>query len=435
MGLWSVLTRLWRWLRDGSGFGVEELARRLGCDATDLEAFQPGYREFTVPKRSGGLRKLCAPDERLKELQRKVLRRLLGRLKVHAAATGFQRGQSIVTHARQHTGQAVVVRLDIKDFFPSTAARRVYRYFRKIGWNRPAARLLKRLCTHQDGLPQGAPTSPRLSNLVNYHLDCRLTAIARKLGAHYSRYADDITLSFPTDDRRQIRYLIRFVRRVAAETGYLLHGAKKLRIRRQHQQQRVTGLVVNECVNLPREVRRRLRAVEHHLRTGRPATLTPQQLAGWRAFQHMVATQTVGPPHAQEVCQERERLHGTWVVIAAERHGKPVSAEQFASDLAGLKWIIEADRVILERGDKRVEARYRLGTGKEPRTIDLTPTCGPGCGKRMRGIYDLQSELLKICLNHGKGPRPSNFSVDADSQATLLFLKRDGLLTSPVCQS
>src|SRR5205085_8948548 len=105
----------------------------------------------------------------------------------------------------------------LKDFFPSTAAGRVHRYFRTIGWNRPAARLLTRLCTHHDGLPQGAPTSPRLSNLLNYRLDCRLTAMARKLGAGYSRYADDITLSFPTDERKKIHYLIRFVRRVVRD--------------------------------------------------------------------------------------------------------------------------------------------------------------------------------------------------------------------------
>jgi RNA-directed DNA polymerase len=77
------------------------------------------------------------------------------------------------------------------------------------------------------------------------------------------------------------------------DEGYCLHGAKKLHIRRQHQQQRVTGLVVNTAVNLPREVRRRLRAVEHRLRTGRPATLTAEQLAGWQALRHMIATQSL----------------------------------------------------------------------------------------------------------------------------------------------
>jgi hypothetical protein len=296
MGLWGGLKRFWRWLRDGSGHGVEELARRLGRHPAELAAFIPVYHEFSVPKRSGGQRLLCAPAGPLKLLQRNILRRLLARLRCHPAATGFQPGQSIVTHALRHAGRAVVVRLDVRDFFPSTGEDRVRKYFRRIGWNRPAARLLTRLCTHRGGLPQGAPTSPRLSNLVNYKLDARLAAMARKLGLSYSRYADDITLSFPVDDRRLIRYMVRFAGRVAASEGYRLHGRKKLHIRRRHQQQLVTGLVVNQGVRLPRATRRWLRAVEHHLRSGRSATLTPQQLAGWRALQAMVALQAATPP-------------------------------------------------------------------------------------------------------------------------------------------
>jgi retron-type reverse transcriptase len=236
---------------------------------------------------------VSAPDDPLKALQRQILRRLLARLRCHPAATGFQKGESIVTNARRHTGQAVVVRLDLKDFFPATTEARVHAYFRRIGWNRPAARLLTRLCAHRGGLPQGAPTSPRLSNLVNFRLDRRLAAMTRKLGLRYTRYADDITLSFPTDDKKRIRYMIRFVERVAWAEGYRLHRRKKLHIRRRHQQQLVTGLVVNERVHLPRKTRRRLRAVDHHLRTGRPATLTPEQRAGWSALQIMIAEQSV----------------------------------------------------------------------------------------------------------------------------------------------
>src|SRR5262249_44280484 len=155
-------------------------------------------------------------DDGLKTIQRRILRRLLGRLRCHPAATGFERGRSIVTNARAHVGKAVVVQMDLKDFFTSTTTRRVRKYFRKTGWNREAADLLIRLCTHQGGLPQGAPTSPRLSNLVNYRLDARLARLAgrrrlydprtgqrigsREIGAKYTRYADDLTFSFQSDD-------------------------------------------------------------------------------------------------------------------------------------------------------------------------------------------------------------------------------------------
>jgi retron-type reverse transcriptase len=293
------------WLLEGRGHSVDELARRLGVEPAELKAAGPQYREFTIPKRSGGKRRILAPVPGLKALQRRILRRLLARLRVHPAAMGFERGRSIVDNARAHVGRAVVMRFDLRDFFPSTGAKRLRRYFRRIGWNRPAAKLLVRLCTHEGGLPQGAPTSPRLSNLVNYRLDARLAGMAATIGAVYTRYADDITVSFAEDDRERVHYMQRFVRRVVESEGYQLHHRKKLSIRRRHHRQVVTGLVVNERVNLPRDVRRRLRAVEHRTRLGQRSildnyqafsrrkrpTLSRDQLEGWRAFQAMIARQ------------------------------------------------------------------------------------------------------------------------------------------------
>jgi uncharacterized protein (TIGR03067 family) len=423
MGLWSSLKAFWQWLRDGSGHGVDELARRLGSDAATLAAVQPSYQEVQRPKRSGGQRQLCVPDDALKALQRRILRRLLGRLRCHPAVTGFQRGESIVTHARRHAKRAVVVRLDLKDFFPATAAGRVYHYLRYIGWNRPAARLLTRLCTHRGGLPQGAPTSPGLSNLVNYRLDSRLAAMARKLGAAYSRYADDLTLSFAEDDRDVIRYLIRFARRVAADVGYVVHGRKKLHIRRRHQQQRVTGLVVNEGVRLPRATRRWLRAVEHHLRTGRAATLTPGQLAGWRALQQMIARQAVDPARAEQARAEQAALQGAWLLIAIEEKGRSLTGDQLPGGPADRRLVFEGDRLFFRRGEVPVEARYQLDPTASPKTITLTLPPGPGGGTRTVGLYLLTPDTLRLCLAwHGK--RPTAFTSDADSGCALLVLKR-----------
>jgi RNA-directed DNA polymerase len=324
-----------RWLFKGRGYDVDELARRLAMDQRDLRRFEPRYREFTIPKRSGGRRRILAPDDDLKGLQRRILRRLLSRLKAHPAATGFERGKSIVTNAGAHQGQAVVLRFDLKDFFPSTTLKRLKKYFRRIGWNRPATKVLLRLCTYQGGLPQGAPTSPRLSNLVNHRLDARLAGMAAWLGAVYTRYADDITISLPDEgsDRARpvqrlgrnprtgelitkdvlmstsdkIHFVERFVRRVVEAEGYQIHRRRKLSIRRRHQCQTVTGLVVNDRVNLPRATRRWLRAVEHRTRLARqpflsssqPATygprkrptLTPDQLQGWQSLQAMIARQ------------------------------------------------------------------------------------------------------------------------------------------------
>lgn len=272
--------------------GLMDLSRRLGLPATDLQLTPVQYDEFSISKRSGGSRTILAPRPKLKQLQRRLLRRLLGRLRAHPAATGFERGHSIVTNARAHVGAAAVLRMDIRDFFPSTASHRLREYFTAIGWGSEAVYLLLKWTTVDGGLPQGAPTSPRLSNLVNYEMDARLSGLAAGFGAIYTRYADDITFSFRTPDSRpRVGDAIWLTKSILAEYGYRPHIKRKLSIRRRHESQRVTGLVVNDRVNLPRETRRRLRAIAHRIRTGRPATLTAEQLAGWRALMAMIETQ------------------------------------------------------------------------------------------------------------------------------------------------
>lgn len=277
-------------------FGMEELSRRLGMSATALEGVAISYARFQIPKRSGGVRTILSPSPELKAVQRTILRRLLGKLKAHPCATGFERGHSIVTNALPHVGKQVVIKLDVKDFFTSTTDKRVMAYFRAIGWDEPAAKLLASLCTYEGSLPQGAPTSPRLSNLVNYRLDARLAAHAQVYGASYSRYADDITFSANESATTRVTHLIHVTKRTLKDVGYQLHTEKKLRIARRHDRQTVTGIVVNAKANLPRTTRRRLRAIEHRLRTKGQATLTSQQLQGWKSLQQMIAAQAANQP-------------------------------------------------------------------------------------------------------------------------------------------
>ncbi len=281
MGFWSHLFK-------GSGMDLEELARRLDIPLEQLRALRPQYREFTIPKFAGGTRRILAPAPELKTLQRRILTRILGRLKAHSAAHGFERKRSIVTNAAPHAEQAVVVSLDLKDFFSSTPAKRVRDYFAGIGWNRESTALLTGLCTHGGSLPQGAPTSPRLSNLLNVRLDARLAGLAARHGAAYTRYADDLTFSFGVDSHTAVHLLVRAAKAVIEDEGYRLHMKKKLAIRRSHQRQEVTGLVVNEGIALPREIRRWLRAMRHRAALGRESTLTPSQLEGWNSFEKMV---------------------------------------------------------------------------------------------------------------------------------------------------
>lgn len=297
-------------------WNLDELARRLDITPDELQNIKPIYNKFTIPKRSGGKRTILAPAPELKQLQRRILRRLLARLRTHPCAMGFEKGRSIVTNARPHVQADVVIRMDIRDFFGKTSAQRVNAFWRFIGWDKPCADILTRLCTHDGALPQGAPTSPRLSNLVNYGLDARLEKWGQPIGAIYTRYADDMVFSFsrvtisnmpafknwsrfydsPTealDDflRKAVTSTIRVTKKILKDYGYKIHHHKKLSIRRKHQCQKVTGLVVNEKIALPRQTRRWLRAVEHYHTAGKPSTLTPQQLQGWRALRNMVEQQ------------------------------------------------------------------------------------------------------------------------------------------------
>lgn len=279
------------WLRAkfGKGLNCTELARRLNIVESELRAFQPVYREVLIPKRSGGTRRLLVPDDKTKALQRLILRRLLKNLRVHPAAQAYVPGRSALLNAGVHAGQAVVINMDVVDFFPTTQASRIEAYFRRIGWNAEAAALLTRLTTSENGLPQGAPTSPALSNLVNFLLDVQIARRVASNSGTYTRYADDIAISYPLDYPCTIHSVMDYVKRCLKSKGYRTHGLKKRRIRRQHQQQIVTGFVVNFRPQLNRETRRRLRAVKHRLTAGRKASMTQQQFNGWQACQIAIA--------------------------------------------------------------------------------------------------------------------------------------------------
>lgn len=276
---------------EGDWRNLEGLCSKLDLPIEQLRSVRIAYRKFQVPKASGGTRTISAPEDDLKIVQRRILRCVLANLPVHQAAMGFEPGKSIVTNANPHQSRAVVVRMDLKDFFGSTGQDKVREYFSAVGCDRETATILTKLCTSGGALPQGAPTSPKLSNLVNWRLDARLAGLAGKLGAAYTRYADDLTFSFAADDRDVIHALIRSVKFIVRDEQYELHQDRKLQIRRRYDRQTVTGLVVNHRTNLSRKVRRWLRAVEHRQANGGQATITPAQLEGWRALAGMVAAQ------------------------------------------------------------------------------------------------------------------------------------------------
>jgi retron-type reverse transcriptase len=223
--------------------------------------FDHHYRVHTLPKKSGGTRLVTAPEAPLKRLQRRILRSALDELFLHPAAHGFRCGRSILTNALPHVGRNCVVNVDIKSFFPSTSYPLILRACLMLaggGLSEGACRILADLCSHSGGLPTGAPTSPALANLILRSAD---SSIAKSAGANsitYTRYADDLTFSGGANVPR----ILPFVTRVLGQLGYEL-DEKKTNIFRRGRRQMVTGLVVNEKPNLPRRIRRRLRAAVH----------------------------------------------------------------------------------------------------------------------------------------------------------------------------
>jgi len=246
------------------------------------------YRRFKIPKRIGGERLISAPRKRLKAAQHWILASLLGTLRVSEHAHGFRSGRSIVTNARPHLGAAVVVNVDLRDFFPTVTYPRVKGLFRKLGYPEEVATVLGLLCTEPDTvqteldgvtyyvaqgtrhLPQGAPTSPALTNILCRRLDQRLSGFAKKHGLTYTRYADDLTLSAAPGSEAPVGAMLAVLHKVAQGEGFTVHP-DKISVKRRSRRQEVTGVIVNDRLGVDRRTLRRFRAFLFQLEKDGPA--------------------------------------------------------------------------------------------------------------------------------------------------------------------
>ncbi|HUS27890.1 MAG TPA: reverse transcriptase family protein [Kofleriaceae bacterium] len=248
------------------------------------------YHRFTIPKKTGGERVISAPHKRLKAAQNWILKHVLEPLALADAAHGFVPGRSTVSNALPHVGAAIVVNVDLKDFFPTVTYKRTKGLFKKLGYSEEVATVLGLVCsepditqTELDGttfyvargprrLPQGAPTSPAITNALCRRLDRRIMGWAAKHGFTYTRYADDLTVS-TKDPKARVQSMLAFLRHVAQEEGFVVHP-DKVRVVRRARRQEVTGVVVNDRPGIPRDDLRRFRALLHHIDKDGPAGKT-----------------------------------------------------------------------------------------------------------------------------------------------------------------
>jgi retron-type reverse transcriptase len=263
-----------------------DLAQQMGIALSSLRwltyhrrgATLVHYHRYSIAKKTGGVRSISAPKPALKTAQAWVRDNILDKVPLEAPAHGFIASRSIVTNATPHVGKAVVVNLDMKDFFPSITFRRVKGLFEHLGYSEQVATVLGLLCTEPprveaelDGkvyhvalgqrvLPQGASTSPAITNLLCRKLDRRLDGLADKHQFLYTRYADDLT--FSGNRPAAVGRLLRSVRSIVAAEGFAEHP-RKTRVMRRANRQEVTGVIVNDRPTIARKEVRVLRAILH----------------------------------------------------------------------------------------------------------------------------------------------------------------------------
>lgn len=221
------------------------------------------YYDFTIKKKNGGDRIISAPYPSLKYVQRWIYENILAKVSISPYAKGFVPNLSLLDNAEPHLNQHAVLQMDIANFFPSITWDRVYDVFKNIGYSNRLSATLSNLCCKENVLPQGAPTSPILSNIILTKLDKRLSKLAENHSLTYTRYADDITFSgdiIPSRLTNVVWYIIK-------DEGFALNESKTREVK-GNRKKIVTGISVNsEYLTIPRKKKRELRQAIHYIKT------------------------------------------------------------------------------------------------------------------------------------------------------------------------
>lgn len=215
------------------------------------------YRTFYIPKKNGGRRCLKEPYPSLKEIQNWLKEYILKKCDISRFAKAYAPKRNVYENVRFHKKHAVVIKFDVEDFFGSINKWQVTSLFKKMGYNENLAEILANLCCLDNHLPQGAPTSPYLSNIFAKQIDDRLSKYLLKRKLYYTRYSDDITISGNITNE-QISQIMSFCNYLLSSYGLKLNQ-EKTKILRQHQKQYVTGVVVNDKISIDKKIKKKIR--------------------------------------------------------------------------------------------------------------------------------------------------------------------------------
>jgi RNA-directed DNA polymerase len=231
--------------------------------ASVINSSESHYRDFNIPKKSGGQRLIRAPYPALMECQNWIYQNILVKIKIHSAAQGFAFKKSIITNASIHINQIHFLKIDLKDFFPTIKINQVISVFKTLGYSHKVSFYLAAICCCDGELPQGAPTSPFLSNIIAKPLDHRLLSFSKRFDLKYTRYADDLAFS---GDEIPVKY-IEYITNIIIDAGFIVNQNKT--VLQQNPGKRIlTGIsIADEKIQVPREYKRKLKQEVHYIRT------------------------------------------------------------------------------------------------------------------------------------------------------------------------
>ena len=241
-------------------FDVEHLRRLIGVKKEYFykltNSIDASYISRSIDKRNGGKRQLLIPGFNLKIIQTWILNNILYTQSVSPSATGFVKGKSIVDNATPHIGHKYIFKTDILNFFPSIKLKNIFLLFLYLGYTVEVSYILALLCTYEGYLPQGAPTSPYLSNLILRDFDKKLQQICSSLNYTYTRYADDITISSNNKITKvDMEYLSDTISQLLQKiNNFLKLNLDKTIVLRPGQRKIITGVLVNKRLNVPKEL-------------------------------------------------------------------------------------------------------------------------------------------------------------------------------------
>lgn len=244
---------------------LDDLSNKIGLSKRILYLMSKKtnyfYNEIFIPKKDGTKRKIYSPSYALKLTQRWILEEILQKIKPSSQSMAFIKGfgTGILKNAKIHKDSLYLLQLDLKDFFTSIKRSRVFYLFQDLGYNKLIANLLTNLCTYKGYLPQGAVTSPYISNLICFKLDKRLNALSNSRDILYSRYADDLT--FSCNNKDNLRKLKDFIIQIIKEENFVINE-KKTRFLSPKSHRHVTGLTIdNKKVYVNKKIKKKVRTM------------------------------------------------------------------------------------------------------------------------------------------------------------------------------